>query len=408
MKLWPWSARRAARLRWRDWARAFVQDPAASVPPELNAVAETLAPAWREAQRALAEAQAEAARLTAILDGLDTAILALDAAGRLQFANQAAVRLWALDAVRPGDRPATLARIPELAQWLRAGVVAPKSGRLELTDGRVLQLEAAPWADGVVLAARDITGVARLETMRRDFIAGVSHELRTPVTSIHGYAEMLEDELAAAMPAADLWREPLAVIRQNASRLEKLAANLVTLSSIETGQYPFQFQRLNAADLLAPAAAVLRPLALERGAEITLGPAEAGWIRADAEALHRALSNLLENAIVHGAVMPGGSGLRIEISGRVQDGCYRFEVRDNGAGIGSLDQPRVFERFYRADKSHTRPGGSGLGLALVKHIAQEHGGAVEMASRLGAGSAFVIRLPLAAASAPAAREHPNA
>lgn len=406
MKIWAWPTRRAARLRGRDWARAFVTDAAAPAPPELNVIAETLAPAWREARRARADAQAEAARLTTVLDGLDTAIVALDAAGRLQFANRAAVGLWALDAVRPGERPATLARIPELAEWVRAGIIAPKSGRLELSDGRVLQLEAAPWAGGAVLAARDVTGIARLETMRRDFIAGVSHELRTPVTSIRGYAEMLEEELTAALPAPGLWREPLTVIRQNALRLEKLAADLVTLSSMETGQYPFQFRRLNAAELLAPAAAVLRPLALERGAEITVGAAEAGWVRADAEALHRALSNLLENAIVHGAARPGEPGLRVEISGSVQDGFYRLQVRDNGAGIGSLDQPRVFERFYRADKSHARPGGSGLGLALVKHIAQEHGGAVEMASRLGAGSAFVIRLPLAAA--PAAGEHPHA
>lgn len=395
MRLWPWSAsRHAPPRRWLAWARAFLRDPGEPAPPELAALAAVLAPGWREERRARLEAEAGMARLNAVLDGMDTAVLALDAGGRLGFANQAAVRLWGLDGVHPGERPASLARIPDLAGWLRAGG-ASKSGRLDLSDARVLQLEAAPWADGVVLVARDITGVARLETMRRDFIAGVSHELRTPVTSIRGYAEVLEEDLSAALPAPSGWREPLAVIRQNAARLEKLAADLVTLSSIETGQYPFQFRRLNAGDLLAPAAAVLRPLAAEHGAELVMGATDPGWVRADAEALHRALVNLIENAIIHGAAAPARSAIQIEISGRMRDGAYRIEVRDNGAGIGSLDQPHVFERFYRADKSHTRPGGSGLGLALVKHIAQEHGGAVEMASKLGAGSAFAIRLPLA-------------
>ena len=394
---WPWPAAGGAiRRQWQEWARTFIHQPETAAPSALAPVAEVLAPAWQDARRRAEIAAAESARLQGILDGLDTAVAALDPAGRLLFANQAANALWPLHGTRTGERPATLARVPELAQWLAAGKAGRKSGRLELADGRVLQVEVTPWAeDGVVLAARDITALARLETVRRDFIAAASHELRTPVTSIRGYAEILQEDLAALGGGAD-WREPLAVIQHNARRLEKLAADLVTLSSMETGQYPFQFQRLNAAELLAPAAAVLRPLAAERGAAVTVGASESGWVRGDPEALHRALLNLGENALVHGTQGAGAAAaLAVELTGQVCGGDYRLQVRDNGVGISSLDQPNVFERFYRADKSHTRPGGSGLGLALVKHIAHEHGGTVEMASRLGSGSSFTIRLPLA-------------
>ncbi|MGH9491618.1 MAG: sensor histidine kinase [Terriglobales bacterium] len=465
---WPWSRSRSPDAgaqprpegappgtgrvhRGEDWALALVAGGEVPAPPPLGAIAAILAPAWRELRRQSAAAQAERARLAAVLDGLDTAVMVLDSDGRLQFANRAAVRLWALDAARPGERPTALARIPELPNWLRAGAAARQTGRLELSDGRVLQLEVAPWdaasgaaeagpapasnsapraagpaaaaasAGGVLVAARDITAVARLETMRRDFIAAVSHELRTPLTSVRGYAEMLQDELrqleapsnASQRSAPPAWQEPLDIIAANIQRLEKLAADLVTLSSIETGQYPFQFRRLDAAGLLAPAAAVLRPLAAERGAELAVTAAESGWVMADAEAIHRALLNLGENALLHGAAGARERGLRVEMSGRAHPDHYRLQVHDNGAGIGSMDQPHVFERFYRVDRSRTgggaQPGGTGLGLALVKHIAQEHGGRVEMESSLGAGSTFAICLPLAPASTvPETPEEPHA
>ncbi|MGH9526055.1 MAG: PAS domain-containing protein, partial [Terriglobales bacterium] len=132
----PWTGR---VHRGEDWALALVAGGEVPAPPPLGAIAAILAPAWRELRRQSAAAQAERARLAAVLDGLDTAVMVLDSDGRLQFANRAAVRLWALDAARPGERPTALARIPELPNWLRAGAAARQTGRLELSDGRVLQ-----------------------------------------------------------------------------------------------------------------------------------------------------------------------------------------------------------------------------------------------------------------------------
>lgn len=420
---------------WRAWLRrleAGEGPPPERAPRWFRPIARALAPPWRERDRQLAQARSEWAALTGMIESLDTAVLRLDAERRVRYGNAAARRLLHLDAPpRVGERLGALARVPELARWVEevAAAGGGRFGRLELSDGRVWQAEVAAASGGgpdaaadrgpaggpaggqngeVALLARDITQLAHLETLRRDFVAGASHELRTPVTSIRGYAEILLRE--PDIPAQQR-RQFLASILANAERLEKLTRDLVTLSALETGQYPFHYRVLDAAELPAAAVAVLAPLASERGCELRVEAAESGWIRADADALHRALLNLIENALLH-----AGRGARVVVAGRREPdtpaaapasaaapglgfsrGFYHLEVRDNGAGIGSADQPRVFERFYRVDKSHGAAGGSGLGLALVKHIAREHGGEVELRSELGRGAVFTLRFPLAPA-----------
>lgn len=346
----------------------------------------------------------ETHRLRQMVESLDTAVIAVDADRRLLYLNPAGQALLHLSE-KPvvGARLTALARVPELARELDrlAPAATVRLDRLELADGRVWQLELVALDDppgSAAVLARDVTGVARLENLRRDFIAAVSHELRTPLTSIRGYAELLRED-AAASP--EQRREFVETIAANARRLERLAQDLVTLSSLETGQYPFHFQLLDPGQLLAPAVAVLAPLAAERGCRLRVEAAASGCVRADADALHRVLLNLIENAILH-----GGAGAEIFVAGRpvaLESGkqAYRLEVRDTGAGIGSADQPRVFERFYRVDRSHARAnGGSGLGLALVKHIVREHGGEVSVTSQLGQGSTFVCTLPQAPGAAP--------
>jgi two-component system phosphate regulon sensor histidine kinase PhoR len=130
---------------------------------------------------------------------------------------------------------------------------------------------------------------------------------------------------------------------------------------------------------------------------LALGQIEPAPVRGDRDALHRVLLNLLENAVLH-----GGDGIRIDIEGHCATAGYELLVRDSGRGIPSDHQPRIFERFYRIDHSRSRArGGSGLGLALVKHIVQEHGGAIELESVVGRGTTFRIWLPLANVTKPA-------
>ncbi len=351
------------------------------------------------------------ASLQAVLACLDTAILVVDRELRVVAANPAADRLWALAEPAPGipARAAGLARLPEAHDAvLSIAAAAPGDGaaaggpwrrRLRAPDGRTLDIAIHRLATGeCLIAARDVSESVRLETSRRDFVAALSHELRTPLTSIQGYAEMLQD---AALPP-DLRAESLEVILQNTARLSRLAQDLVTLSSLETGAYPFRFEPLDAAALARPALAVVAPLALEHGCALHEEALEPATLRGDRDALHRVLLNLLENAILHGRPPAApGEAPAVFLSGRREGARYVLRVRDNGPGIGSADQPRVFERFYQIGAGHTHaPGavrrGTGLGLAVVKHIVREHGGETSLESALGQGSTFLVRLPLEA------------
>jgi two-component system phosphate regulon sensor histidine kinase PhoR len=347
------------------------------------------------------------AALEAAIGRLDAAVLVVDRELRVLAANPAAERLWFLAEPAPGvpARAAGLSRLPEVHDAVLAALggaenpdpAAEWRRRVRTADGRTLDAAVHRLATGdCLIAARDVSESVRLETSRRDFVAALSHELRTPLTSIQGYAEMLQD---ASLPDT-LRAESLEVILQNTARLSRLAQDLVTLSSLETGAYPFRFERIEAATLARPALAVVAPLALEYGCQLHGDMFEAATLRGDRDALHRVLLNLLENAILHGRppAVPG-TAPAVTLSGRREDGRYVLRVSDNGPGIGSADQPRVFERFYQIGAGHTHTQdaprrGTGLGLAVVKHIVREHGGETGLESALGAGSTFLVRLPL--------------
>jgi two-component system phosphate regulon sensor histidine kinase PhoR len=326
--------------------------------------------------------QERAERLEAVLRNMDAAVVEFDARLQGRFLNPAAERL--------------LERLPRLPQLLVPAAAAVREGaawqgRVELPDERTLEATITPLhgaeAPGAVLVARDVTATVRLETTRRDFIAALSHELRTPLASIRGYGELLTLHADAAPGERQSWLQGML---ESAERLTRLAADLTTLSSLETGTYPLRLETMEAAGLAEPVLRVMRPQALAAGATLVNGAWAPGRIRGDAAALHRLLLNLVENALRHG-IDGRGAPLRVELSGRSEGGEYLLQVRDNGAGIASSDLPRVFERFYRAPGRAAE--GTGLGLALVKHIAQEHGGTVAVESELGRGSSFTVRLP---------------
>jgi two-component system phosphate regulon sensor histidine kinase PhoR len=383
---------REARRRVRTWLEAASRDLAHDRWPvaatrEQSDLLETLRPAWEGNRHA-------SAVYREVIAGMDLAVVALEANDRLAFCNPAARPMLALAGVEPGQAVPSLHRIPglmELVRQARAGGSA-SSGRLTLPDGRTLQVEVAPLPGGagsVSVLARDITEMVRLERTRRDFIAGISHELRTPLTSIRGYAELL----LQGSPELDGTRrqEFLQTIISNTERLTQLAHDLITLSAIETGEYPFHFQPVDVGTLIESAVAVVRPIAAGRGGQIEIGRLEQATINADPDAMHRVLVNLIENGFRH-----GGAGVTVRVGAERERGACAISIADNGKGIPRQEQDRVFERFYRVDRSHSREGGgSGLGLALVKHIVLEHHGSVDLKSEVGAGSTFVVHLPAA-------------
>jgi two-component system phosphate regulon sensor histidine kinase PhoR len=235
----------------------------------------------------------------------------------------------------------------------------------------------------------------KLENIRKDFVINVSHELRTPLASIQGYTETLLDG-AIHDPINNL--KFLNIIRQNAERLARLTADLLTLSRVELNQQEFKFASYYAHRILSDNLDGMRTIAARRGIQLVLEPVvpEGAEVFCDAEAVHQILTNLLDNAIKYtpdgGTVTVGARQL-----GAATDPAARVEffVRDTGPGIPADDLPRLFERFYRVDKARSRAlGGTGLGLAIVKHLSRSQNGEVRVESQVDKGSTFFFTLPV--------------
>ncbi len=240
----------------------------------------------------------------------------------------------------------------------------------------------------VVVVARDVTAARGVDRLRRDFVANASHELKTPVASILAIAETLRGAASDDPDATDRF---LAFLEQEANRLSRLVRDLLELSRLEG-------ETLEPAPVVLDRVVTTEAERLRRRAEAAglsfvvdhLDPAEVLGSQPDLALL---VHNLVDNAIRY---TPGGGQVRVSLMTR--DGSASIEVDDTGIGIPSSSLDRVFERFYRVDAARSREtGGTGLGLSIVRHVAESHGGQVRVESVLGAGSTFIVRLPLAPA-----------
>lgn len=246
---------------------------------------------------------------------------------------------------------------------------------------------------GVLVVLNDVTKVRRLESMRRDFVANVSHELRTPITSIRGYVETLLD--GALDSREDAVRFLDTVLRQ-AERLNEIIEDLMVLSRIEQGADSglIQKEKGSLCVVLDVAIETCEHSARKKNVAIHLECPEGIELEINATLIEQALVNLLVNAIKYSKE---GSEVRVVAEKAKEDGVdvVKIHVIDSGIGIASIHLPRLFERFYRSDKSRSRKeGGTGLGLAIVKHIVLAHNGRVDVSSELGSGSTFTMTLPL--------------
>lgn len=234
---------------------------------------------------------------------------------------------------------------------------------------------------------REHTKLERVERIRKDFVMNVSHELRTPLASIQGYTETLLD---GALDDPENNVRFLSIIRQNAERLARLSADLITLSQVELQTRVFRFAFHEVDKLLGEIADSMRPIAEKKNITIRLEPAGQGErVYCDGEATFQVLANLLDNAVKYTPAQGA-----ITVGARPADGAVEIWLRDTGIGIPADDLPRLFERFYRVDKARSRElGGTGLGLAIVKHLVQAQGGEVRVESEPGKGSVFAFTLP---------------
>jgi len=346
----------------------------------------------------IAAIEEERAKLAAVLDSMQDLVVAVDSAGRIQWAN-APMRRELEGAVRPGQAIVHTIRDPEVLLCLQValddGLITQRRST-SLKPGRIYEVNAGPIpGGGAVAVLHDLTRIEQVERTQREFIANVSHELRTPLTSISGYVETLIDHETTLSPQA---KEFLETILKNATRMTRLTEDLLVLARVESGDTPIMPVPVSAEKLVRDAVASVRGIAREAGAKLDVGAVTDVKVMADSDAITQVLSNLIENATKYGRVLTGEPA-RIEVSVRESGLNAEFRVRDWGAGIASEHLERIFERFYRIDKARSREtGGTGLGLAIAKHIVMQHGGRIWVESMLGQGSTFAFTLPIATSS----------
>ena len=236
--------------------------------------------------------------------------------------------------------------------------------------------------------AQLLAELQRVADFRRDFIANVSHEIKTPLTGILGAVDLLCGPGAENLPEADR-RDLFAMLRRESTRLDALARDILSLARLERGEETPQrdFAPTDLADVLATAADRVRPRAEAAGMRLVVAPAPSLVLPCDARLVEQALVNLAQNAVLHSGSPDVVLSLAPTATGAV------FTVADHGVGLHEADRARIFERFYRVDKTRSRDaGGTGLGLAIVKHVAALHGGDAAVASEPGRGCVFTLTL----------------
>lgn len=344
-------------------------------------------------------------------------MMAVDHRARLVAANELAAALFGADL---RDRPfvTVLRHAPtnQALDWVLdpegqptppadPNLTPPGEGAVSLratlsTEGRELPCDVtvAPnppgFGRGALVSIIDNSGVEHAEQMRRDFVANVSHELRTPLTALMGFIETLRGPARDDPAARDRF---LSIMEAEATRMNRLVADLLSLSRVESEERRRPAQQIDLALLLRGVVAAMTPAGAQAGVDLLLhGAAGEVQLPGDPDQLVQVFQNLVENAVKY-----GGSGGQVILNLHhiphepvLRGPGWSVTVEDQGEGIDPLHLPRLTERFYRVDTHRSREqGGTGLGLAIVKHIVSRHRGRLRIESEQGQGSRFTVILP---------------
>ena len=319
-------------------------------------------------------------------EALPDAALVLSNDLTIQWGNKKAQKLlgirWPGDS---GQRIDNLIRFPEFTQYLQAeDFETPCHITSPISTDIHLELRLIAYGSGQVLfLARDVSKIHRLQEMRRDFVANVSHELKTPLTVVRGYVEMIQETDNAL---GSHWQKAFSSIETQVSRMDRLVEQLLVLSRTEINTDNYDKYQVDIPDLLTHLLEEVKWLNQDKKHKITtdIDPTRGIW-GFDTE-LKSAFANILSNAI---AYTPSNGNIHItwqQVGERM-----KYSVKDDGIGIAKEDINRLTERFYRVDKSRSRDtGGSGLGMAIVKHVVNHHNAYLEIYSEVGKGSEFII------------------
>ena len=343
----------------------------------------------QQIDRQLAELRRQSDEFRQITASMREGLVLLDAQGTVLSINPAARRAFQAEDSHSSQDFLTVDRSHDMSLALRACMESGHSELREERGGRDYQfdlsrIDSDGKAIGAVILAFDVTDWESAERTRREFTANVSHELKTPLQGILGSAELLENGL---VKSEDVPRF-VGHIRSEAQRLMALIGDIIRLSQLDEGELP-AFQPVDLCAVAKDSVDSLRDAAAKRGITLTL-QGESAVVSGVPALIREVVGNLCDNAVKYN--VDGGS---VTVTVESGETAASLTVEDTGVGIPQAEQERVFERFYRVDKSHSKAsGGTGLGLSIVKHAVQLHHGKIQLQSKLGKGTRIQVLFPV--------------
>lgn len=369
--------------------------PAIKTSQELRKLIDEINALIEKTRLEISSLKAERLKLATVLEEMTDGVIIVNEMEEVSLLNHAAEQMFGIQA--PSAINHSLAEVLRHHELIRLFQLSRESGTeqttlIELTrEHKYIQCIAIPLGETLqgqtLLLFQDLTKIRRLETVRRDFISNISHELRTPLASLKALTETLQSGALEDPPAAHRFVERMDT---EVDALIQMVSELLELSRIESGQVPFNFKECSPQELILTAVERLNLQAQRAGLKIIeeIEP-NLPLIYADPPRLEQVLVNLIHNAIKF-TPSPG----EIYVSAKKDADTILFAVKDTGVGIPEDDVPRVFERFYKADRARS-DGGTGLGLAIARHIVEAHGGKIWVDSKQGKGSTFYFTIPMA-------------
>ncbi|WP_422657815.1 two-component system histidine kinase PnpS [Paenibacillus sp. EC2-1] len=340
--------------------------------------------------------------LQSVLNNMTGGILMLSYDGSIVLVNRAAEEMLGVKAEHVTGKPyRELRQHYELTKLIEEGLEHRTNFREERNlyypvesivrmDGVAMVQDDGSYR-GMLFLMQDVTDIRRLERMRSEFVANVSHELKTPLAAVKGFAETLlggvEDEKTS--------RSFLQIIYDESERLNRLIRDILELSKIESKRIAMEYSPIHLFPFFQSLVEFMQPESNKKRISLHMEVPEELFLEGDEDKLRQIFTNLLSNAINY--TQEGGRVQLIVRDMHVHEhgDTVQFIVKDSGLGIPKKDLPRIFERFYRVNKSRSRSsGGTGLGLSIVKHLVDLHHGTIKVESELGLGSSFIIEMPL--------------
>ncbi|MFF2090828.1 two-component system histidine kinase PnpS [Paenibacillus sp. NPDC058174] len=338
-------------------------------------------------------------QLESVLDNMINGVVMIDETGQIVLISRRAEEILGFSSKElVGRNFAEAKQQYELSQMIHEGLAVREHIREEINfyfpEERLLELNLVPIYHegnefgGVLLVLQDVTAIRRLERIRSEFVANVSHELKTPIAAVKGFAETL---LGGAVKDEETTRSFLQIIFDESDRLNRLIGDILELSKIESRRVPLYFSPVEVDSFVQKTVTLMETEAAKKSIRLDV-QAEGGlYVEADEDRLRQIMMNLLANGINY---TPEGGKVTLSVEG-IDEDHIRIKITDTGIGIPKKDLPRIFERFYRVDKARSRSsGGTGLGLSIVKHLVELHKGTISVTSTVGAGSTFIIELPV--------------